>query len=52
MQKFYCIAKVKAIKKTERFRRRASIKPVIGHLKEDFGFKSIFLKGEIRNKIH
>jgi IS5 family transposase len=39
-------------KTRESFRRRASIEPVIGHLKEDYGLKRCFLKGEIGNKIN
>lgn len=39
-------------KTRERFRRRAAIEPVIGHLKEDFGLKKCFLKGEMGNKIN
>ncbi len=39
-------------KARERFRRRASIEPVIGHMKSDFGLGKNFLKGSIGDQIN
>ena len=39
-------------KNRERFRRRAAIEPVIGHLKFDYGLKRCYLKGEMGDQIN
>ncbi len=39
-------------KARERFRRRTSIEPVIGHMKSDFGLSRNFLKGSMGDHIN
>lgn len=36
----------------QRFKRRAAIEPIIGHLKSDHGLKKCFLKGNLGNEIN
>lgn len=39
-------------KRKARLKRRASIEPIIGHLKSDFGLRRTFLKGAVGDSIH
>jgi len=39
-------------KMRKRFRRRAAIEPLIGHLKSDFGLRRTYLKGQVGDQIN